>query len=99
MIAALPLGRSTLVEPAQSAGSVDITDAADAAAPTFAAANPPKVPNPPKKIRSLSRVQNNDRNFLRDLSWRDERWTAHAYAWPDDRYLRGRYSRSWQQMR
>jgi hypothetical protein len=50
-------------------------------------------------MRSLSRVQNNDRNSLRDLSWRDERWTAHAYAWTDDRYLRDRYSRSWQQMR
>lgn len=95
-IAALPLGRTTLLQPAPSAGFADLTDIVDTAAPTPAVADPPKVPAPSaKKARNLSRVQNNYRDVMHDRSWRNERWAAYAYGWSDDPYLRGRYSRSW----
>jgi len=90
-IAALPLGRSTPLEPAPLAG--DATDTADSVIPAPAAADPQVPTPPPKKPRSRSHAHDSDRDFMRGRNRRDERWTA--YAWPDDRYLRDRYSRSW----
>jgi hypothetical protein len=101
VIAALPLGRSTPLEAASSAGSVDLTDVdltdiSNSPLPTPALVAPLNVrAPPPKKIRSQSHVQSNDRDFIRDRRWRDDRWTARGYAWPGDRYARDRYSGSW----
>jgi hypothetical protein len=84
------------LEGAPSAGSVDLADIATTEVPTPAVAEPPKAPAPaPKKKRSPSQVQRNVRDFMRNRGWYDDRWTAQAYAWPNDRYSRGRYSRSW----
>ena len=95
LIAALPLGRGTPLEPAPSAAAVALADTADTAAPEQApvVADAPKVPAPPpRRVRNPSRVHNYDRDVMYERRWRDQRWTA----WPDDRYLREpRYSRSW----
>jgi hypothetical protein len=101
MIAALPLGRSTPLEAASSPGSVDLTDVdltdiSNSPVPTPALVAPLNVrATPPKKIRSQSHIQSNDRDSIRDRRWRDDRWAARSYAWPGDRYGRDRYSSSW----
>jgi hypothetical protein len=90
-IAALPVGRSVPPAPASSAAPLDPTAAANPAVPTPAVTDPPGRPTPAsKKVR-----KNRDHDLSRDRSRRDDRWSARAYALPDDRHRRGRYERSW----
>jgi hypothetical protein len=92
MIAALPLGRSTPPAlPAESEASLDRTDVAD----TEAADPPGRITPAPKKVRRPSRSRNDGHDLVRDWNWRDDRWSARAYALPDHSYQRGRYERSW----
>jgi hypothetical protein len=99
VIAGLPLGRSTpLGAPAPpspiDATDVALADIADSPLPTAAAA--PNVPAvPPRRMRTQSRMQSPDRDVMRDRRWRDDTWAARAYAWPNERYGRDRYSGSW----
>jgi hypothetical protein len=93
-IAALPLGRRAPPESPSSAASADLAGVADEAGPTPAVADAPTLQAPAPK-RKPSRVRHNDQDFQREWSRRDDRWAAGAYAFPNDRYLRGRYERSW----
>jgi len=71
-IAALPLGRGTPLEAASSPGSVDLSDVdlteiSNSQVPTHTLVAPPNVRGtPPKKIRSQSHNQSNDRDSIRD---------------------------------
>jgi hypothetical protein len=95
-IAALPLGQNAPLMPTSSAASADLTGIADAAGPVPAVAEAPTVQAPaPKNVRKPSRVRHNDYDFQREWSRRDDRWATGAYAFRNDRYLRGRYERSW----
>jgi hypothetical protein len=60
---------------------------------TPAVADRPAAPAS-KKVKKPS-PRNTGDDVWRDRRWRDEQWGARAYAYPDDRYLRGRYERSW----
>lgn len=93
-IAALPLGRSAVPTPASSVASLGATDA-DTAESTPAVADRADAPAPaPKKVKKPS-PRNSGNDLLRDRRWRDDQWSARAYAYPDDRYLRGRHDRWW----
>ena len=95
-IAALPLGRSALPAPASSVAPVSATDADTAkSTPALAdAAGAPAAAPAPKKVQKPSH-RNSGNDLLRDRRWRDDQWSARAYAYPDDRNLRGRYERWW----
>ena len=94
-IAALPLGRTAVPAPASPAAPLNPTDAADTNVPTPAVADSTGPPAPaPKKVRKPSR-RNGGHDLSRDWRWRDDQWSARAYALPDNRYLRGPYERSW----
>jgi hypothetical protein len=73
----------------------------DTAESTPAVADRPATPTP-KKVKKPS-PRNTGDDLWRDRRWRDEQWGARAYAYPDDRYLRGRYERpggwGWNQYR
>jgi hypothetical protein len=94
IIAALPIGR-TLPAPASPLAPLTLTEPANTnvATPVIADLTEPPVPAP-KKARKPPR-----RNVAHDLSryrrWRDDLWSARAYALPDTRYPRGPYGRSW----
>jgi len=93
-IATLPVGRSTLLPPMSATASLIATDA-DAAVPTPTVADRTGAPAPPpapKKAQKPS-YRNTGSDVARDRRWREEQWSARAYAYPDDRYLRGRYER------
>ena len=95
MIAALPLGRTAAPAPASPAAPLNPTDAANTNVPTPALVDltgPPAAA--PKKVRKPSR-RNGGHDLSRDRRWRDDQWSARAYALPDNRYLRGPYERSW----
>jgi hypothetical protein len=92
-VAALPLGRRAPPESPSSA-SADRAGVADEAGPTPAVADSPTLQAPAPK-RKPSRVRHNDQDFQREWSRRDDRWATDAYAFRNDRYLRGRYERSW----
>jgi hypothetical protein len=95
MIAALPLGRTAAPAPASPAAPLNPTDAANTNVPTPAVADLTGLPAPaPKKVRKSSR-RNGGHDLSRDRRWRDDQWSARAYALPDNRYLRGPYERSW----
>lgn len=96
MIAALPLGRRALLAPASSAASLDPADAATTGASTPAVADlrEPPAPRAPKSVRKPSR-RIAGHGVSRDLRWRDNQWSARAYALPDNRYLGNGYERSW----
>ena len=90
MIAALPLGRTTAPVPLSNAA-----DAAGTIVSTPAVGDPDETPAPPaKKVRKLSR-KSGGHGVSRDRRWRDDQWSARAYALPDNRYLRSPYERSW----
>lgn len=93
-IATLPLGRNALPTPASSVAPLSSTDT-KAAAPAPAVADVAGASAPaPRKVQKPSR-RNSGPDLSRDQRWRDDQWSARAYALPDDRYLRGRYERSW----
>ena len=95
-IAALPLGQSARLMPASSAASADPTGIADAAGSVPTVAEAPRLQAPaPKNVRKPSRVRHNDYDFQYERSRRDNRWATGAYAFGNDRYVRGRYERSW----
>jgi hypothetical protein len=77
MIAALPLGRSTL--PTSSAAPLDPIDAANTVVPTPELADPPSSPAP-KKARKALRSQNSKHDLWRDGNWRDDRWRARPWG-------------------
>jgi hypothetical protein len=93
-IAALPLGRSALPTLASSVAPLSSADA-NTAAPTPAPADRAGAPaSAPRKVQKQTH-RNSGPDLLPDHRWRDDQWSARAYAIPDDRYLRGRYERSW----
>ena len=94
-IAALPLGRSALPAPASSAASLDFTGTADAPELTPAVSDPLGSTAAPKKARKSLPSRNRGHDLSRDWKWRGDRWSARAYALPDDGYRRGRSERSW----
>jgi hypothetical protein len=95
MIAALPLGRTAPPAPASPAAPLNPEDVAniDIATPAVPDSTGPPAPAL-KKVRKPSR-RNGGHALSRDRRWRDDRWSARAYALPDNRYLRGPYERSW----
>jgi hypothetical protein len=92
-IAALPLGRSAVTAPAPSAEPLDATGVDIAVAAPAAAFPGPPVPAL-KSAKRSSRGRSNNHDSWGIWSWRDDRWAARAYAF-DNRYLHGRYQRSW----
>ena len=95
MIAALPLGRTTAPAPVSPAAPLNPADAASTIVSTPAVGDPDETPAPAaKKVRKPSR-KNGGHGVSRDRRWRDDRWSARAYALPDNRYLRSPYERSW----
>lgn len=90
VIAALPLGRDALPTPTSSLAPLSTADA-NIAAPAPEVADRAGTPAAaPRKTHKPS-----NRNSGRDRRWRDDHWSGRAYAFPDDRYLRDRYERSW----
>lgn len=95
MIATLPLGRTAPPAPTSPAAPLNPEDAANINIATPAVADSTGPPAPAlKKVRKPSR-RNGGHDLSRDRRWRDDRWSARAYALPDNRYLRGPYERSW----
>jgi hypothetical protein len=95
MIAALPLGRTTAPVPVSPAAPLNPADAASTIVSTPAVGDPDETPAPAgKKVRKPSR-KNSGHGVSRDRRWRDDQWSARAYALPDNHYLRSPYERSW----
>ena len=95
MIAALPLGRTTAPVPVSPAAPLNPADAASTIVSTPAVGDPDETPAPAaKKVRKPSR-KNGGHGMSRDRRWRDDQWSARAYALPDNRYLRSPYEWSW----
>jgi hypothetical protein len=95
MIAALPLGRTTAPVPVSPAAPLNPADAASTIVSTPAVGDPDETPAPAgKKVRKPSR-KNSGHGVSRDRRWRDDQWSARAYALPDNRYLRSPYEWSW----
>jgi hypothetical protein len=95
MIAALPLGRTTAPVPVSPAAPLNSADAASTIISTPAVGDPDETPAPAaKKVRKPSR-KNGGHGVSRDRRWRDDQWSARAYALPDNRYLRSPYEWSW----
>jgi len=107
-IAALPVGHgvrpahSAPPAPASSVALLSATDADPAESKPAVAdrADAPAPAPPPKKVKKPA-PRNNGNDLAQDRRWRDDQWSARAYAYPDDRYLRGRYERwsGWDQVR
>ena len=105
-IAALPIGRSpppapeSLVAPEpsvapESSVALLTPTVADTAASTSAAAERAEAPAPaPRKVKKPP-PRNNNNEVVRERRWRDDPWAPRTYAYPDDRYLRGRNERWW----
>ena len=95
MIAALPLGRTIAPAPVSPAEPPNPADAASTIVSTPVVADPDETPaQAAKKVRKPSR-KNGGHGVSRDRRWRDDQWSARAYASPDNRYLRSPYERSW----
>jgi len=94
IIAALPLGRTAVPEPASAAAPLNAEDAVNTNVATPAVADLTRpAASALKKVRKPSR--RNGGHLSRERRWRDDRWSAHAYALPNYRYLRSPYERSW----
>jgi hypothetical protein len=95
IIAALPLGRTAVPEPASAAAPLNAEDAVNTnvATPAVADLTGPAA-SALKKVRKPIR-RNGGHDLSREQRWRDDRWSAHAYALPNYRYLRSPYERSW----
>ena len=96
------LGRSTLPKPAASRLPPKLASGVDAAATAPAAVKRTGQSNPAlKKARKTAVSQNSGHDVrktnpsLRKERGRDDRWSARAYAMPDDRNSPGQYERSW----
>src|SRR5262245_44146874 len=95
MIAALPLGRTIAPAPVSPAEPPNPADAASTIVSTPVVADPDETPaQAAKKVRKPSR-KNGGHGVSRDRRWRDDQWSARAYALPDNRYLRSPYEWSW----
>ena len=93
MIAALPLGRTTAPAPVSPAAPLNPADAASTIVSTPAVGDPDETPAPAAKRKSSRK--NGGHGVSRDRRWRDDQWSARAYALPDNRYLRSPYEWSW----
>ena len=93
MIAALPLGRTTAPAPVSPAAPLNPADAASTIVSTPAVGDPDETPAPAAKRKSSRK--NGGHGVSRDRRWRDDQWSARAYALPDNRYLRSQYEWSW----
>ena len=95
IIAALPLGRTAVPEPASAAAPLNAEDAVNTNVATPAVADLTRpAASALKKVRKPTR-RNGGHDLSRERRWRDDRWSAHAYALPNYRYLRSPYERSW----
>jgi hypothetical protein len=93
-IAALPLGRGASPTP-ESSASLQAPKDAHTAIPTPVAADEGGASAPAsKKLKKLSH-RNSGHELRRDWRWRDDHWSARAYALPEDRYRGGYYERAW----
>jgi hypothetical protein len=90
------LGRGAL-PPAASRLPPKVATGADAAASAPEAVKPTGQSNPaPKKARKTATSQTSGQDMGKSKeSARDERWSARAYASPDNRNPAGSYERSW----
>jgi hypothetical protein len=97
IISRFPLGRSSSpvtassVAPINPAGTNPSTDV-----PTLAMSDPSGPRGAaPMKVHKSSWGRNSARNLSPDSNWRDEPWSARAYALPSNRKPSGRYAWSW----
>jgi hypothetical protein len=94
-IAALPLGRSAWPTPESSEVPQAATSLHTAVPSPPVAADQGGASAPASKKLQKQSHRNSGHELRRDWRWRDDHWSARAYALPEDRYRGGYYERAW----